>query len=236
MEFLRARATAAKRPADSGSQHEALTRAHQALRTGVMASFPRPIKALKRRIEELETENLRLFSMAYMDPLTSLWNRNKLNTEFTDALRHAFATDSNVAMVLLDLDRLRDVNNTYGHLAGDAYIASFASLIQRNLRQGDSAYRIGGDEFLILCPGTDQSNAYAIVKRLREQADEAALPFSAGVSDMRNVSEYTANTTDMNRLAEDMSMRADQAGYRHKWIRRLRRRPDGSDRASEGRD
>ena len=221
MRLSQGRADAAHRE-DRSSELKAAYRSVLRRSYGRMASRIRPAAALRRRVGELEADNLRLFRMAYMDPLTSLWNRNKLDEEFHAVLRNAVAAGGNATVVMMDLNKLKAVNDTHGHLAGDEYIRSFASLLQRNLRQGDSAFRFGGDEFLLLCPGIGSGSAIAIVKRLREQANSAGISFSAGVSDLKSALIAGVTPCNLPSLALAILEQADRKVYWHKGIQRLR--------------
>jgi diguanylate cyclase (GGDEF)-like protein len=113
-----------------------------------------------------------LESRATRDPLTGLPNR----AAFTEALRHeisAASRESPPALLLIDLDGFKGVNDTDGHLAGDAVLIAVASLLTSHLRGVDLACRLGGDEFAVLMPRTGHDRAVHAAERLLESSREA---------------------------------------------------------------
>ncbi len=92
-------------------------------------------------------------SQAILDPLTGLLNRAALETRVVELEQQAQLTGGAVALVLCDLDRFKDVNDTYGHDRGDAVLRDVAYEIRKSLRSFELVYRIGGEEFLIVLPG-----------------------------------------------------------------------------------
>lgn len=108
----------------------------------------------------------RLEDAAFLDPLTGLLNRRAmerdLSRELADAARHGRA----LSLIMGDLDRLKDLNDQEGHAAGDRALRSLGEALEAGLRAGDSAYRIGGDEFLVLLPETAAHDVPAIIQRV----------------------------------------------------------------------
>ncbi len=105
-------------------------------------------------------------SDAIFDQLTGMLNRNALQSRVLELVRQSQATGEPVGMVLGDLDRFKDVNDTHGHQAGDVVLREVASLLREQLRAFDLAYRIGGEEFLILLPGSDRARSRELAERL----------------------------------------------------------------------
>jgi diguanylate cyclase (GGDEF)-like protein len=133
-------------------------------------------RALRHAVERQERENA-LAHQALHDPLTKLPNR----TLFFDRLRQALSrlgrTQTCLAVLFLDLDRFKEVNDRHGHDAGDRLLVDVAARLGEALRGGDTAARIGGDEFVVLCEDvTDADEARLITGRLLAQ-----LPASASV-------------------------------------------------------
>jgi diguanylate cyclase (GGDEF)-like protein len=103
---------------------------------------------------------------AVFDQLTGMLNRHALDSRVLELARQSQATGEPVGMVLGDLDRFKDVNDTRGHAAGDVVLREVASLLRQHLRAFDLAYRIGGEEFLILLPGSDLAHSCELAERL----------------------------------------------------------------------
>ena len=105
-----------------------------------------------------------------LDPLTGLLNRATLVQRFEEVRQQAALVQVPVAFVLFDLDRFKDVNDTYGHEAGDAVLRDVAYEMRKALRSFELAYRVGGEELLLILPGTDEAEA-AGARRARAPAD-----------------------------------------------------------------
>jgi diguanylate cyclase (GGDEF)-like protein len=114
---------------------------------------------------------------ALRDRLTSLLNRGAFDEELKKALSRAERRSEQVALLLLDLDHFKKLNDTYGHPAGDAALRHLAGVLGRSLRQGDQAARIGGEEFAVILPGIDDQGARLLAERLRAAIEQARLVF-----------------------------------------------------------
>jgi diguanylate cyclase (GGDEF)-like protein len=124
---------------------------------------------------------------AVLDPLTGLLNRASLDARVVEIEEQAHLTGGAVSLVLLDLDCFKQVNDTYGHKRGDAVLRDVAYEIRKSLRSFELVYRIGGEEFLVLLPGVDLSEALDIAERVRHSVEAARpgeldLTVSAGVA------------------------------------------------------
>ena len=109
------------------------------------------------------------------DPLTGLPNRRSLDREFEQGLADARRGGTAASLVVLDLDRLKEINDTYGHEAGDRAIHGVASVLRATVRQHDLCARFGGDEFIVVLWGCDRERE---TRRVRElQTAVAAFPF-----------------------------------------------------------
>jgi diguanylate cyclase (GGDEF)-like protein len=114
-------------------------------------------------------------SEAVIDPLTSMLNRNALDIRVAELTQQARINRQPVAMILADLDRFKEVNDEHGHTAGDAVLREVAYRIRAELRAYDLAYRLGGEEFLVLLPGADVHAAAEVAERLRAVVESASL-------------------------------------------------------------
>ncbi len=130
-----------------------------------------------RRLRVTAAENARL---ALLDPLTGLPNRRLLSDRLLRASRTR-GTDGHLALLLLDLDRFKEINDTLGHDQGDALLVQVAERLTERLRDGDTVARLGGDEFAVLLPGiTSAAEASTVAERVLRAFDE---PFAlAGLS------------------------------------------------------
>jgi diguanylate cyclase (GGDEF)-like protein len=124
---------------------------------------------------------------AVLDPLTELLNRASLDSRVAEIEQQAHLANEAVALVLLDLDHFKAVNDEYGHDRGDAVLRDAAYEMRKSLRTFELAYRIGGEEFLLLLPGTDFESGLDIAERIRARLALAQpgglhLTVSAGVA------------------------------------------------------
>jgi diguanylate cyclase (GGDEF)-like protein len=154
----------------------------------------------------------RLAHQAAHDPLTGLANR----TAFTRALAAALAAPVGVAVVLLDLDGFKAVNDRLGHHAGDLLLAAVADRLRGSVRPGDLPARLGGDEFAVLLPGADEAAARPVVERflrlLAAPVDIEGQP----VRPRASVGAVVGGGPDGARDAEALLRAADAAMYRVK--------------------
>ncbi|MBJ7332343.1 MAG: GGDEF domain-containing protein, partial [Solirubrobacteraceae bacterium] len=104
---------------------------------------------------------------AVIDPLTGMLNRTALETRATELRHQSSQTGERVGMLVLDLDHFKHVNDTYGHAIGDQVLQETAYRLRKRLRAFDLAYRVGGEEFVILLPGADTPHAEGIAEELR---------------------------------------------------------------------
>jgi diguanylate cyclase (GGDEF)-like protein len=106
-----------------------------------------------------------------IDQLTGLLNRHALARRATELEQQSQVTGEPVGVVIGDLDHFKGVNDALGHATGDAVLADVAYTIRKQLRAFDLAYRLGGEEFLVLIPGADAEQTAALAERLREAID-----------------------------------------------------------------
>lgn len=105
----------------------------------------------------------------YLDDLCGLYNRRYLNIKGREYVHEANQENQPLSVLFLDLDHFKNVNDTYGHSMGDTVLVQFASFLEKLLRQNDSVFRYGGDEFICLLPKTDLKQATRISNRFIEQ-------------------------------------------------------------------
>lgn len=106
-------------------------------------------------------------SEAVIDPLTGMLNRNSLKDRTFELSHQSERTGQPVGLIVGDLDHFKEVNDSYGHATGDAVLQDIAYVLRKQLRAFDLAYRIGGEEFLVLLPGANLEQSAAMAERLR---------------------------------------------------------------------
>jgi len=191
------------------------------------------VTELHRRLalqnEELEKLNRMLFEQSREDPLTTLGNRLRLREDLEVLRGRAKRYNHSYAMVLCDVDHFKAYNDRYGHLAGDNALQRVAETISACLRGGDTAYRYGGEEFLVVLPEQDARAAAAIAERLRRAVQDLEIPHEANApQDVVTVSAGVAalsTTGDPDELLK----RADASLYAAKKAGRNRVSADGND-------
>ena len=118
--------------------------------------------------------------MAIVDELTGLYNRRYFDRHLSMMLEKSTAQDRDMAVMMLDLDYFKSVNDTHGHDAGDAVLKEFAERLQRNIRGVDLACRFGGEEFVVLMPDTDLQQAHSVAERVRSSVAERMFEIGTG--------------------------------------------------------
>jgi diguanylate cyclase (GGDEF)-like protein len=158
-----------------------------ALSLGLLIAFALTIARFRRRLDAASrTEVERLSEIAITDPLTGLRNHRAFHEDLARDLHRVGRTGVPLSLVILDLDRLKEVNDSLGHQAGDDRLRAVADAISATGRGSDSAYRIGGDEFAVILDGVRAWNALEFVQRLRTElagATPAGSSVSAGISE-----------------------------------------------------
>lgn len=132
---------------------------------------------LARTIRELEASQRALAEQATTDPLTRLKNRRALYQEGKHGLALSLRNNTPMSLMLLDLDHFKQINDTYGHQAGDKVLIAIAGLLKRMSRTVDTVARVGGEEFAIVLPGTGRDGATVLAERIRTAVEKA--PFQA---------------------------------------------------------
>lgn len=170
------------------------------------------LRGTLRDITDRKTAELELAALATSDPLTGLANRTRLVDELDRALHGHERTGVPVALLVLDLDAFKPVNDTLGHPAGDEVLVALARRFANCLRSDSTLARIGGDEFAVVLLGADHDSAAAIARRL---VDAAAKPVVTGAGQEVRVGASVGVTvaTTAERGAGELRREADHALY-----------------------
>ncbi len=123
--------------------------------------------AMKHKVNELYSITTVLEKQATYDSLTNIYNRMKFEELFREELRTAHLQNNDLSMVLFDIDRFKVINDTFGHQIGDDILVDIASLISKNIKIQDIFARWGGEEFVILLPGTNLDGAMRFAEKIR---------------------------------------------------------------------
>lgn len=107
--------------------------------------------------------------LAHVDGLTSLWNRAHFDERWSASISENLRSGRPLSIALFDLDHFKSLNDTYGHPAGDAALQGFAKLIKRECRASDIPCRYGGEEFVLIMPGTSPEDAGTVCDRIRQE-------------------------------------------------------------------
>jgi diguanylate cyclase (GGDEF)-like protein/PAS domain S-box-containing protein len=170
------------------------------------------VLGIARDITERKRLEAELLEMATTDFLTGLANRRHFIARMEEELARINRIEQPVAVLMLDIDHFKRINDRYGHASGDAVLRRFAELIREELRAVDSAGRVGGEEFAILLAGTDLAGAAVFAERLRGKI--ARSPVAQGDEQIPvTVSIGITALTSQDADTSDVLQRADAALY-----------------------
>jgi diguanylate cyclase (GGDEF)-like protein/PAS domain S-box-containing protein len=161
-------------------------------------------------------DNAKMFEkmqqMAISDGLTNLYNRRYFNLILEKEVERAKRYNSSLSLVMMDIDHFKVVNDTFGHLAGDELLKAFSKICQEPLRQTDTMFRYGGEEFVLLLPETKLDEASNVAERVRALVEETVFPTNKGevrITVSAGVSEFGEQFSSQDEYIES----ADVALY-----------------------
>ncbi|MDA3945578.1 MAG: diguanylate cyclase [Helicobacteraceae bacterium] len=157
------------------------------------------------------TDRKKIEALSRLDPLTNLGNRAMLDEEMKNELERVARYSSNLSIIMLDIDFFKHINDTYGHLTGDAVLQKIAALLKNGIRKTDKVGRWGGEEFLILCPETTLEYAEVLAENLRKQIEAVDFGIAGDQTASFGLSSYQESDT-----ADTILTRADNALYKAK--------------------
>ena len=153
----------------------------------------------------------KLYAQATTDPLTGALNRRQLAATLDDAIEHARRSGMPVSLLAFDLDHFKQVNDRFGHAAGDAALQRVVALVHERSRRIDRLFRMGGEEFALLLPGTGEADALRLADALRERIALAGWFAGFELTISIGVARFHADQTP-----DDWLKSADDALYRAK--------------------
>jgi two-component system cell cycle response regulator len=171
----------------------------------------------KRYIDSLGHALTQSVAAAIVDPLTGLHNRRYMQSHLTQLINASAAQGTPFALMILDVDHFKSVNDSWGHDAGDEVLKEFAVRVRRSIRGVDMPCRAGGEEFVVLMPDTEPEVAHLVAERIRQRIEKTPFPVYGGkrgisVTVSIGVSAHRAGHT----TADALLKRADEALYRAK--------------------
>jgi len=178
--------------------------------------------------EQLERSLRETATQAMTDPLTGLLNRRAITQRAEMEWERALREGRPLSVVMMDVDRLKQINDGFGHLAGDAALRTLGDLLKTSMRRNDWAGRWGGDEFMLVLPGAQREAARDVAERLRQRIQRAQIDLGDGREVQLQVSMGVASqsaSATMDALAaslDELFALADQALYMAKQAGRNR--------------
>ena len=160
-----------------------------------------------------------VLALSRTDPLTGVLNRSQLFATLEQEVSRTRRSDRGFCVLMIDLDGLKSVNDSIGHLRGDDLLRAVSNLIRHSIRTVDSAYRYGGDEFVVLLPETDIVGAFVVAEKIRAGAEDLALTLAVpmgGPEPVTSVSIGLVSHPEDGYSAEELMAAADRAMYQAK--------------------
>jgi two-component system cell cycle response regulator len=187
-------------------------------------------KIKKKRYTERLRDNVQMsIEMAITDALTGLFNRRYMETHLAGLVEQAAARSKPIAVLVLDIDYFKSINDGHGHDAGDDVLREFSLRIRKCIRNIDRACRYGGEEFVVVMPETDIAVAAMVAERLRRRIASERFSIQQGANSLEvTISIGIAALSGADDNAAAILKRADKALYRDKRDGRNRVVPDAA--------
>jgi len=158
----------------------------------------------------------RLTWQANYDTLTRLANRHHFWTRLQNLLRRASMEHTPVALCLFDIDLFKDINDQFGHAAGDEVLEAVGTIVRSELRSEDASGRLGGDEFCFVLANVDQEEVARLAERIRERLNTMAFGMNGGGAPFTASATFGVAAWQPHMGARELMEAADRALYRAK--------------------
>ena len=175
---------------------------------GITAILEKYKATQKEQYEELERMNMILEKQVTTDALTDLHNKKFFNTQLDKELARSQRYGTPLSLIIFDIDKFKQINDTFGHLSGDGVVTDLAHLVRGHVRQSDLLARWGGDEFVILTSGNSKDEAVILAEKLRNRIESHSFPVNCQVTCSFGVAEYSPGEK-----SNDFISRADKLLY-----------------------
>lgn len=169
-------------------------------------------KKLKTKLSQITKLQAKLIEEAIRDPLTGLYNRRFMNENLSLEIARAKRLNFPITIFFLDIDHFKDINDQFGHQAGDDILKEIGRTLKTGLRAGDIACRYGGEEFIMVLPGMPKEKAKSSAERIKVRIKDLAIPNlndQAKVTISIGIAVYPQDAT----LVDQLILLADQALY-----------------------
>jgi diguanylate cyclase (GGDEF)-like protein len=148
---------------------------------------------------------------AVIDPVSGLFNRRHFHERLEEELQRAQRHKTPVALLMIDIDDFKRINDQFGHVAGDTVIKGVSDILRRSVRKFDLCTRFGGEEFAIVMPGSGPENSASIAERIRQRIEQFQ-PDERELADL-HVTASIGLSVSHDMSARELIDRADQALY-----------------------
>ena len=179
--------------------------------------FTKILESIGEMSDAIEIRENKLITLSSIDKLTQIYNRQKTEDLLRLEIKRSNRYNYSLSIIMLDIDKFKEVNDTYGHKVGDIILEEFANILKKNIRTTDFIGRWGGEEFLIICPETNIEGAEALANNLRREIEEHKFPIIVWKTASFGVAAYMPEE-EINSVMK----RADDALYKAKEFGRNR--------------
>jgi len=183
-----------------------------------MSSLEREMKQAQIQLVEREMKQaqVQLAEMSSRDELTGLYNRRYFIESLEREVARAKRYKRNLGFCMTDLDKFKDINDTYGHLAGDMVLSTIGRMFDEHFRQGDLVCRYGGEEFAVILPDTSLKSAMAVCERLRKRVSSHRFKYNSSDFSISISTGIALYNNLVHRSPVELVSAADQALYQAK--------------------